>query len=332
MSLSIRPDDPRLAWPGAVSLEISDSYVAPWRIRHEERELFPPPDGLPLRAAMPAGVRIAFRSDTTSLAGEIEPQPEMTPLDLCCDGKPIGTVPMDGRRRFAFDGLPAGEKLVEIWLPTFQPFRLRRLELDDGASLAPHRDERPKWITYGSSITQCRAAASPTQTWPAMVARERNLDLTCLGFGGQCHLDPLIACMIRDLPADVITVCAGINVHGSASLSPRTFKPALIATVRIVRERHPDTPVGLISPICCPERESTPNPVGFTLRMMREEVADAVERLRAAGDRNVHYVDGLDLFGHDLAHLLSDGVHPTAEGYRRIGRNFLERVVPRFFP
>ena len=33
-------------------------------------------------------------------------------------------------------------------------------------------------------------------------ARTHNLDLTCLGYGGQCHLDPIVASMIRDLPAD----------------------------------------------------------------------------------------------------------------------------------
>jgi len=327
----VPPDDPRLAWPGAVSLEVTRSWVAPWRIRHEERDLFPPPDGLPLRASMPAGVRIAFRSDTTSVAGEIEPQPEMTPLDICCDGNLMGTVPMDGRPRFAFDGLPARDKVIELWLPTHQPFRLRRLEIDDGATLSPHTDQSPRWIAYGSSITQCRDAASPTQTWPAIVARERGLNLTCLGYGGQCHLDPLIACMIRDMPADFITICAGINIYGQASLGPRMFRPALIGMVRIIRERHPSVPIALISPIFSPPREAVPNAVGFTLRAMREEVADAVERLRGAGDRNLHYIDGLDLFGPDLAHLLPDELHPNAEGYRKLARNFLERVAPRFF-
>ena len=42
---------------GAVSLEMADGWVQPWRIPHEERALYPP-DALRERAAMPAGVRL----------------------------------------------------------------------------------------------------------------------------------------------------------------------------------------------------------------------------------------------------------------------------------
>ena len=168
-------------------------------------------------------------------------------------------------------------------------------------------------------------------TWPAIVARERGLDLTCLGYGGNCHLEPMIAMMIRDLPADLISMKVGINIYGAASLSPRTFRAALIGFVRILREGHPDTPLAVASPIFSPPRERAENAVGFTLEAMREEVAAAVDDLRAHGDRNVHYVDGLRLFGHELARLLSDGTHPDAEGYKHLARNFTREVADEVF-
>ena len=40
VSLSIRPDDTRLTWAGAVSFDYSDGAVMPWRIPFEERDLF----------------------------------------------------------------------------------------------------------------------------------------------------------------------------------------------------------------------------------------------------------------------------------------------------
>lgn len=331
MPLVLRADDPRLAWPGAVSLQRTDEWVMPWRLPWAERALFPP-DELLGRAAMPAGVRLVLRSDTALVAGTIESHPEATQIDLCCDGRPLGSVALAGRDRFRFSNLPDGDKLIELWLPQFGEFRLRALELSDGATVAPVEDSRPRWVTYGSSITQCRTAESPTQTWPAIVARERGLNLTCLGYGGQCHLDPLIARMIRDLPADFLSICVGINVYGAASLSPRTFRPAVLGFVRSIRERHPETPFVVISPIYSPDRETAPNGVGFTLRAMREEVAAAVEALRAGGDGHLHYLDGLELFGPDLAHLLPDGLHPDAEGYRMLGSNFLRRVPAAVFP
>lgn len=322
--------DPRLTWAGAISVDHTAVWSMPWRIPYDERDLFPPAE-LQARTAMPAGVRLTFRSNTQSVAGTLLPVAEMAPIDLCCNGELVGTIPLDGQDRFQFDNLPDGEKLIELWLPQFGEFRLQTLTIADGATLTAHTDDRPRWITYGSSITQCRTAASPTQTWPAIVARNTNLHLTCLGFGGQCHLDPMIARMIHDLPADYLSMCVGINIYGGASLSPRTFRGAIIGFVRIVRDAHPEIPFVVMSPIYSPPREMALNAVGFTLQAMREEVAAAVDTLQAAGDPDLHYVDGLEIFGADYAHLLPDELHPDAEGYRLMGQRFTEKVANRFF-
>jgi len=331
MSQVLSPDDARLAWQGAVSVEKTDQWVKPWRLQFDELELFSP-EALRMRAGMPSGVRISFRSDTAEVAGRIVSQDDMAPIDLCCDGEVVGSVPMAGQEEFRFDGLPEGEHLIELWLPQFGEFRLCSLDVSDGAYVAEFEDDRPRWITYGSSITHCRQAESPTQTWPAIVARERGLNLTSFGYGGQCHLDQMVARMMRDLPADFVSCCFAANVFGSGSLGPRSFRPAVIGQVKTIRDGHPDIPIVLMSCICLSGREGDQNAVGFTLDAMREEVAAAVEALRACGDENVHYVSGLDVFGPDLAHIQPDGVHPNAEGYKVLGRNFLDKVVARYFP
>jgi len=313
-----------------VSLQCTDNWVKPWRVPFKELAFFDF-GTLKERAGAAAGVRIAFYSTTESLAGAVVPHAETTRIDVCCDGQIYGSLDMADRDRFQFEGLPAGHKLLELWLPQFGGFRLRYLEVDDGASLSPFRDGRPRWITYGSSITHCRDAESPTQTWPAVVAREHRLNLTCLGFGGQCHLDTMVARMIRDLSADFLSMCIGINIQGNNSLNSRTFRPAILGFVKIIREKHPQRPFVILSPICCPEREVTTNVVGFSLEGMREEVAAAVATLREHGDTNVHYVSGLEIFGPDLVDLLSDGLHPNAEGYKVMGRNFLEKVARVYF-
>ena len=141
----------------------------------------------------------------------------------------------------------------------------------------------------------------------------------------------MVARMIRDLPADYISMCLGINIQGASSLGPRAFRPAIIGAVQIVREKHPDIPIVLMSPICCPPREENPNTVGFHLKGMREEVQAATEALQTHGDQNVHYVDGLRVFGADYVHLLPDDLHPDAEGYRVMGKNFVAEVAEKFF-
>ncbi len=327
--MQLKPDAPQLTWQGAISLQKTEDWVMPWRTPFPMNALFPEP--LLERAAMPAGVRISFQSDTEHLSGTLVPQNESGLLDLCCDGELIGSLDLAKRDGFTFENLPAGEKCIELWLPQFGKFQLQGLEIADGATLAPFTDSRPRWITYGSSITQCRTAASPTQTWPGIVARGHGVNLTCLGYGGQCHLDPMVAQMIRDQPADYISLCLGINIQGASSLGPRAFRPAIIGTVQTIREKHPETPLVLMSPICSPPREETPNAVGFHLKKMREEVHAAAETLRSHGDRNVHYVDGLQVFGAAHVDLLPDALHPDAEGYRVMGANFIAEVAKKFF-
>ena len=141
----------------------------------------------------------------------------------------------------------------------------------------------------------------------------------------------MVARTIRDLPADYLSMKVGINIYGAGSLSIRTFQPAIIGFVRTVREKHADTPYVVLSPIFSPPREETKNRVDFTLDEMRHEVAAAVEALRSMGDRNVHYVSGLELLNQEEGNLLPDQLHPNAEGYRLMGKRFAEMVAAKFF-
>jgi lysophospholipase L1-like esterase len=325
--MTISHHDPRLSWHGHISLEQTPEYSRPWRIPFEKRALFHP--DLAARASMQAGVRLSFHSDTRTLSGKIVPFEGAQNVDLYVDGEFSGTS--ECRSTFSFDDLPSGEKLLELWLPQRGDFALRELEIDDGATLAPHEDTRPRWVVYGSSITHCGEAASPSQTWPAVVARGRNLHLTCLGYGGQCHLDPQIALMMRDLPADYLTMKIGINIQGNGSLNARSFGANLIGFVQILREKHPSTPLALVSPIYSFDRETTANAVGWSLQDYRDAVQSAAQTMRENGDENLIYVSGLDLFDETLGHLMPDKLHPNAEGYRTLGENFLQRAAPQLF-
>lgn len=119
-------------------------------------------------------------------------------------------------------------------------------------------------------------------------------------------------------------------MHGG-SVGPRAFLPAIIGFVQIIREKHSSTPILLLSPIYSPPREEKPNAAGWTLPLMRQQVELAYQTLHDCGDENIHYLNGLKLFGPEYAHLLPDELHPNAEGYKQLGRNFLDKAGPALF-
>ncbi len=315
-----------LAWEGAVSIERGDGWVHPWRVFHRERKLYQA--DLRNRAGMTSGIRLTFRSPTEAVRLSVQPAGELRTFDLVCDRDvaPPATVKLlPGRTSVEWGGLPAREKLIEIYLPARAAI-VTGLEVDADAPVCAEADLRPRFVAYGSSITHCVGAHSPAQTWPALVARARNYHLTSLGFGGQCHLDTMIALQIKQMAVDFLTCSFGINVYGGNSLNNRTFQPAVIGFLKIVREAHPEIPVAVCSPIISPPRETVPNTAGMTLVKMREQIAEAVELLREDGDLNLYYFNGLDIFGEPELDLLPDELHPNGDGYRKYAQNFL-RVV-----
>jgi hypothetical protein len=217
--------------------------------------------------------------------------------------------------------------------------------VDDEAEVAasPAAPSRPRWVHHGSSISHCVEALTPTTTWPAIVALGADVDLLDLGLGGSCHLDQYVARTIRDEPADFISLKVGVNVINFDSMRERAFRPALHGFLDTVRDGHPTTPMVVASLIIFPIAEDTPGPTvtdgasgwrtvdasresrmgSMTARRCREIIAETVAQRRDAGDRNLHYLDGLALFGPDDVGDLPDGLHPNPRGYARIGDRFL---------
>jgi len=320
---------------GAVSVEKLENGFKPWRCPYAKAALFPSDanDSLLNRMEHASGVRLRFKTNSAEIAVNLaHPCVEDTAecYDLTIDGDLVDSRQREkGSNRVELTFPDAKEKTAELWLPQLCLTTVESLEINDDDEFSEIGDGRLKWITYGSSITHCVRAHSPARTWPAVAARKHNLNLMALGYGGQCHIDPMVAKMIRDLPADIITLKLGINVHGHGSLNPRSFKPAVIGLIETIREKHPTTPIGVISPIICPPREDMPNN-GLSLRDMRAELEDAVARIvRTDGDENLLYFTGLDLFGEDsVGPLLPDDLHPNEDGNVLMGEKAAEIILP----
>lgn len=246
-----------------------------------------------------------------------------------------------------FRGLPLGQKKLQLWLPHNAYVEMQSLHLDTDCSVSRFTDSRPRWVHYGSSISHCMEAKMPAETWPAVASRMLQFSLINLGFGGQCHLDPFVARTIRALDAHIISLKVGINIVNMDSLRERVFSPMFHGFLDTIRETHASTPLILCSPIYCPSAETQPGPTipnsqgkfetieGFeplrqgclTLQRIRTLIEEIVETRKKNGDSNLHYINGLELFGSADSNDLPDDLHPNPAGYIRIGERFATHVA-----
>ncbi|MGW7691103.1 hypothetical protein ACWGMA_19875 [Streptomyces asiaticus] len=137
----------------------------------------------------------------------------------------------------------------------------------------------------------------------------------------------MTARLMRDLPADLLTLCVGVNVQALGSHNRDALVSALIGFVRTVREGHSTTPFAVMSTITGPEREEVPGPSGMTMRECRTHIRRAVTLLRDHGDTRPHYLHGPDVFGPVHARLMleaegSDRLHPAADGHPVLASRF----------
>ena len=270
----------------------------------------------------------------------------MITIDLVTGEQEIRPAEVD---TITFAGLPVGEKSIELWLPHNETVELVELRTD--APVLPTDRRRPIWVHHGSSISQGSNADHPTGIWPVIAATAADVDLVNLGFGGSALLDPFTARSIRDTPADLISLKIGINLVNADLMRLRAFGPAVHGFLDTIRDGHPDVPLLVVSPLLCPIHEDTPGPGAFdeqalaegvvrfratgdpveraagklTLTVIRDQLA-AIVRQRAGSDENLHYLDGLLLYGPDDADdlPLPDRLHPDGATHRRIGERFAD--------
>ena len=364
---------------GALAPEGTDRGLVPHRLPSWARAQNADPQ-LATAEAMPAGVRLAVRTAASVLEVEAHATrrtfaglPERPPgaWDVLVDGRHVvrgtpaggsvltydlaaGTVTSaDGPSGVLRVDLPDGEHDVEVWLPHGELVELLAVRADAPLAAQPPSGRRT-WVHHGSSISQGSDAAGPCSTWVALAARAGDLDLVNLGFSGSMMLDPLVARTMRDAAADVISIEVGINIVGGDAMRMRVFTPLLHGFLDLLRDGHPDVPIVLVTPLCCPMHEDTPGPSGIdpqawaagrvryralgdpadvadgrlTLRSLRAEVERVVAQ-RRADDPHLHVLDGLRLYGPDdqAAHALPDGLHPDGPTHELIASRFSDLVL-----
>jgi len=300
------------------------------------------------------GNRIASNSFVAAVDG-VDHTEVPTPLDADALIPLSGGELIEASRRaesslVSFEGLPPGDKTVEVWLPQGAIVDLLAIESDAPVDPAPMPPGRT-WLHHGSSISHCIEPQRPTSTWPVVAARAAGVSVVNLSGAGQCHLDPFMSDAIAQTPADVISLKLGVNNVGGRSMDQRTFVSAVHGFIDRIRQGHPTTPIVVVSPIFADENEDRPGPTAIeptahgtqyfrfdgdtsdiqrgalTLPIVREHLRYVVGARQQLGE-DISYLDGLSLYGPDDAGAapLPDGIHPDTAIYEEMGRRFATLV------
>ncbi len=319
-------------WVGAMDLErTSQGGIKPWRLPMNLLDFLDP--RTQFQAGNPSGVRLRFASSTRRVILEVEPEPKQKRwFDLIAADKLVGRVELDPEQtQIVFDGLTEGNKVLELWLNhLYTPVVIRALSIEDKAVVSQAPPQRKlRIIFHGSSISHGRQAAGPTESWTVGAGRLAGLDPINLGVGGACRLEPAMARVIRDLPADFLSFCLGINVVSGFSHDERAFRADVIGFIQIVREGHPTTPLAIQGPTFCRSFETFEEKNKFSLDHCRTVLKEIVTCFQRHGDEKIFYGGDLEMFGEADELLLVDKVHPGAQGHSLMSRRYVEQVWPK---
>jgi len=184
--------------------------------------------------------------------------------------------------------------------------------LKPGAAVAasrPYRDILPVTF-YGSSIVHGTAATRPGLIYPCVISRDLNIDFRNIGFSGKALGEPVLGKWLAELPTSVF-ICD----YDHNAPNPEHLEATHYPFYEIIREKNPDLPYIMITR---PNFWTCRNDQDVILRR-RDIVMQSYLKARAAGDRNVYFIDGLSFFTAPAQYgFTMDAIHPNDAGFQRM--------------
>ena len=178
------------------------------------------------------------------------------------------------------------------------------IAIEEGARLlkgTPYRHTKPV-VFYGSSITQGGCASHPGNCYTHMISRRLDMDFINLGFSGGCRAEPELGEYIAGLDMRVFVLDYDHNAPDVDHLRRTHWR-----IYRQVREKQPALPIILVS---------AADHAFEDYLQRRQVILKTYEDALAAGDRNVYFVDGTQIYAEiGIGYCLVDAAHPNDLGF-----------------
>ncbi len=179
-----------------------------------------------------------------------------------------------------------------------------------------YKYEKPV-VYYGSSITQGGCATRPGTCYEALISQKLSCNYINLGFSGSAKGEDAIMDYIADLDMSVFVYDYDHNAPDAEHLLLTHHKGYLK-----IREKHPELPIIMVTAPIDDRALSEPRYIPC-----RDVIMKSYLDARAAGDKNVWFVDGTAFFsGEHMDSCTVDGCHPNDLGFLRMADS-IGRVV-----
>ena len=277
-----------------------------------------------------AGMAIRFRSNSTQIAVKWESlfnnhMNHMTDVGI----KGLDLYCWEGNKqwRFVNSARPSGKTnqatIIANMLPTEREYMLY-LPLYDGLvslsigvdslatidqPLIDYPIRKKPVVFYGTSILQGGCASRPGMAHTNIISRRLNRECINLGFSGNAFLDLEVAKVISEVDASVFILDFVPNA------SVEQMKERMETFYRIIRSKHPDTPIIFIEdPIFTHTRYD--ERIAKEVQRKNDTLKEIFNRLKKEDEKNIIFISSKDMLGED-GEATVDGVHFTDLGMTR---------------
>jgi lysophospholipase L1-like esterase len=220
-------------------------------------------------------------------------------------------------------GLEPEQREYALYLPLYNGVTSVEVGVKDESSISPApprtRDIRPV-VFYGSSILQGGCASRPGMAYPSIIGRRLDIPTINLGFSGAGKCEHEVADLLAELNPELYIIDCMPN------MAPDTIDERIHYLVKVLREKHPDTPVILVEQV--PSRSAfAMDKDSKTGTAKSQNLAKVYKDVAKDWGKLLHYVKGAGLLGDDGEGTV-DGVHATDLGFQRMA-DALTPVVKR---
>lgn len=299
------------------------------RLPHKVLEAVPN-DGVKRLGLHTAGIRLRFKTDSKRIILTCElpdltkfdhmPRSGVSCFDLYADGRycnvfrsGVNEGPTPGREEGDY-GYSSGynfadgkEREILIHFPLYNRVSKVYISLEEGATLSAccdYKIQKPI-VYYGSSITQGGCASHPGNAYTNIISCRMDADHINLGFSGSARGEKEMADYIGGLDMHAFVYDYDYNADTVEYLQ-ETHEQFF----RWFRQYQPSTPVIMVS-----AANVVANSPEITAQR-RQIIRTTYENALAAGDKNVYFIDGSDIYKDvGLDYCTVDSVHPNDLGF-----------------